>query len=176
MKTAMAVLIAVGALACGSSDATAPSLTGEVRLADGGNGKIAVSGSGHLTAVGADTDWRTFSFHAKADEDGSNASGSFQSQSRQNDPDNYIKGDIVCVAVVGNQAWMVGVVTSSTAPTAPVGTFTRFRVIDNGEGSGSPPDQISLLNVGFLVPPPYCFNKPDAPALFDIEAGNVQIH
>lgn len=175
MKAALAVFVAVGALACSDASQvpTAP-VIGQATLANGENGQISVSGSGHFTATGEDEGFRTFSFHANRDSDGS-TSGRFVAHSRQNDPDNSIKGDVVCVTVINNRAWMVGLVTESTAPTAPVGTYTRFRVADNGEGGNSAPDQISLMEVGVVGFPPYCFTVPERPALVDIEAGNVQV-
>jgi hypothetical protein len=174
MKGSMAVMAAVLALAACDGAPLATS-AGEVMLETDGDGRIMVTGSGHITATGADTDWRTFTFHARVRLDGS-TDGSFQVQTRQTDPENTLLGEILCVAVVGNQAWMVGMVTTSDSPTAAPGTFTRFRVVDNGEGTEGPPDQVSLMEVGLLTPPPYCINRPAAPALFDVEAGNVQIH
>jgi hypothetical protein len=102
--------------------------------------------------------------------------GNFQVQSRQNNPDTYIHGTVLCLTVVGNQAWMVGLVTASDGETSPAGTFTRWRVVDNGEGTNTPPDQISLMEVGILTFPPYCTTLPERPVLRDIEAGNIQIH
>jgi len=174
MKGPVSVLAAI--LALTSCDGSQMTTSAELPAANLENeaSVVRASGSGHMTVTGADTDWRSFSFHATGRPDGT-ADGRFQLQPRQNDPDHKILGDIVCVTVVGNKAWMVGRVTESDSPNSPVGTFTRFRVADNGEGEGSPPDQISLMEVGVIDPPPYCVLVPERPELRDIEAGNIQV-
>jgi hypothetical protein len=51
-------------------------------------------------------------------------------------------------AKAGNRAKWGGPIVSSTDPTVPVGTFAWFNSIDNGEGSGSPPDLSSIFGLG----------------------------
>ena len=161
--------------ACAGDEATSPAALDRIpMLAKGGGGAVVVSGSGHLTFTQATTDWRSFSFHVVIDEDGA-ARGRYQLHARQSLLESVHHGDIVCATVVGNAAWMVGVNTKSTNPGAPPGTYTTWRVIDNGEGAGDPPDEISLMGVGIINPPPFCVNLPGTP-VFPIEAGNIQIH
>jgi hypothetical protein len=47
-----------------------------------------------------------------------------------------------------------------------------WRVIDRGEGSGDPPDQISFLVVDLAQ---MCHEKPPLLPLNDIESGNIQV-
>jgi hypothetical protein len=60
-----------------------------------------------------------------------------------------------CVTVVGNHAWVGGVVTESDVP-GQVGTRAYTEVVDNGTSANDPPDQISYsytgLNANFGCP------------------------
>lgn len=49
-----------------------------------------------------------------------------------------------CLHVVGNQAWVGGVVMAAVDP-ANIGQPYSFRVVDNGEGSNPRPDEIRTL-------------------------------
>ena len=111
---------------------------------------------------------RTFSYHAMTLKDGS-VRGSLTLHNR--DSGNFIKADINCLRVVNNIAVMSGVITKSTDPTFE-GWGGFFRVQDNGEGANSPPDGMSLLNLGPTVP--NC-NSAFAPPFLAIEGGNVQV-
>jgi hypothetical protein len=82
-----------------------------------------------------------------------------------------IKFSIDCLNVAGNMATMSGAVTASNDEVWPVGTPVSFRVLDNGEGSGSDPDQITLLQQSFGYD---CYTWPGLP-LNPITAGNIQV-
>lgn len=125
------------------------------------------NGQGTLTIEGDQT--RHFSFHAITKPDASvQGSGVLT----------YTGGvlkitfDITCLTVVGNEARMSGIVTRHDENPEFVGTYCRFRVVDNGEGSNGGGDQISRLQIGFPNALP-CNNVPLA--LFAIEGGNIQV-
>ena len=81
---------------------------------------------------------------------------------------------IDCVSVVGNEAWVSGVITSGTFDGVDLtGLPVWTRVRDNGTSANDPADQISfsVIGEGFAVP---CTDHPDYP-LFDTPQGQVVI-
>lgn len=125
--------------------------------------------------------WRTFTIAAVERQDGS-VSGQFEMHLRQLPV--RIHGRITCIGVRGNAAWLGGVIQliKGSFPGAPdigPGTPIRIRVVDNGEGSNAPADLISGLGTftgaSEGVELGYCDTKPNQPALFPLEAGNIQI-
>jgi hypothetical protein len=74
---------------------------------------------------------------------------------------------IDCIKVVGNEAWVSGVVTGGVFNGVPVIT----RVVDNGTSQNDPPDQISFI---FEDTFGGCEATPDLP-LFDIDTGQVKV-
>ena len=111
---------------------------------------------------------RHFTFHANTMPNGSiqgsgvvnyNGSGNFQ-----------VKFSIDCMVINGNSATMSGAVTSSNDEIWPVGTPVSFSVVDNGEGSGSDPDQITLVQQS------YDYDCTTWPGLWLNEvSGNIQV-
>ena len=121
-------------------------------------------GSGHFHIGEA---LRTFAFTAKSRGDGT-AQGQFQIHNRSIPAKDH--GTVTCLVVDGNQAWIGGVITHSTVPER-IGLGRVWRVIDNGEGSGSPPDQVTISDI---LPPEACRLRPFQPPE-NIEAGNIQV-
>ena len=74
---------------------------------------------------------------------------------------------IDCLHVVGNEAWVSGVVTGPVGGGTPV----IMRVADNGTSKNDAPDQLSFLNIGDLGG---CQNAPDL-QLFDLTNGQVTV-
>src|SRR3989442_870582 len=107
------------------------------------------SGHGNLTVGG---ELRTFSFTAVTKSNGS-VTGEAQLKSRASGV--IIHVEINCLKVVGNQAYISGVVRHANNPLF-VGHTSIFRVIDNGEGANRPPDELSLLTTFVTVPPEDC--------------------
>ena len=88
-----------------------------------------------------------------------------------------LHGSIECVTVVGNEAWFAGPVTESTRPELiPVGSIRAFYVVDNGEGTGDPPDQIANSVRLTRVPAQTWCDVTPVRTLLDIEQGNIQVH
>jgi hypothetical protein len=142
--------------------------TGDVSFAK--NAVIeSVTGSGHFTRDYPA--WRTFSMNARKKADGT-VEGRFQVNNHG--VPSYAKGIITCFTIVGNQAWIGGIIEKSNSPDL-IGTQRGWRVVDNGEGVNFPPDQVSFLN---LVDDAqfFCVDSiPEWIALHDIEAGNIQV-
>jgi hypothetical protein len=113
-----------------------------------------VTGSGSFVAPQGD--WRTFAFTARSYADGSVA-GQWERIRRQ----------------PGNASGTTTIGLLSTPPN----NENAWRVVDNGQGANSPPDQMSLEFVG--APPGfaanYCATTPAAPSLNAIQAGNIQV-
>lgn len=112
---------------------------------------------------------RTFAFTAKT-----RADGTVQGQYQVNNRDvsgSREHGEVNCLEVDGNQAWIGGVITHSSDPTR-VGIRRVFQVVDRGEGSGDPPDLASILIPVFAADA--CHTRPFlAPQA--LEGGNLQV-
>lgn len=123
--------------------------------------------------------WRTFSFNGTSKADGT-ARGRFHFRIHDAQGEgSRIWGDITCLTIEGNQAWLAGYVTKAGNPNH-VGRAHGFRVVDNGQGQNATPDQITVTWPGtsdptFVQPDEYCENKPSQ-TLHTVESGNVQIH
>jgi hypothetical protein len=130
-----------------------------------------VTGSGHFDDFRfPDPALRTFSFVAIEKADGS-VGGNWELTNRNADV--RIHGVIECVSLNLNEAWFAGTTTLSDIG-GEVGFIRAFRVVDNGEGSGAVPDEVSFSPpVGNAQD--WCDGQLPQPT-FPIEAGNVQIH
>jgi len=169
-------LAAVAIAGCDASAPTAPAVAAP-QLASS-KPLASATGSGQFYDVRPTGEgWRNFEFTARTGADGT--TGEWQLVSRATDTKYH--GTVTCLSVVGNQAWFTGMVTDATDP-AFVGKPAFWRVVDNGEGANAPADQITYT---FIVPvgsPPeldcttHPILQPPAPGLFDIQAGNVQVH
>jgi hypothetical protein len=132
-----------------------------------------VSGQGGLS-FGEGTKTQHFSFHASVDGDG-NVSGSFESKSpSQNSLRSH--GTIDCVTFLDDKtAVLSGTITKvvkgddGTFSNYEIGSSVWFKVIDNGEGKKSAPDQFSDYYGGVGG----CF--PYNVGMRGIETGNIQI-
>jgi hypothetical protein len=125
-------------------------------------------GSGHFHL---EAEWRTFAFTAKNFPDGT-TKGQFQLQNRAGDLRAH--GEVKCLVVDGNTAYVGAIITHSNVGNV-VGQTRVWRVRDNGEGSQSAPDQISgLIPTGLPPGEQFCRTRPQIP-LFQIEAGNIQV-
>lgn len=76
--------------------------------------------------------------------------------------------EINCLVVVGNEAWVSGVITR---PSFFAGVPTITRVRDNGTSANDPADQVSFNFIGNATP---CTDQPDLP-LIDLINGQVTV-
>lgn len=126
------------------------------------------TGNGELTAFCGQT--RTFSFAAQKDASG-NTIGEAQLVNHCN---GIISHSLInCLSVSGNVATLSGTITSSNAG-GLVGLDVWFRVADNGEGSGTPPDQMTLALTSDPGTGPTC-SEDVSLALRPILSGNIQV-
>jgi len=148
------------------SDSSSPLKAGESAVIE------SVTGSGNLHREYFEPDvWRTFTFNAVKKADGS-VTGTFQ---LKNHNLTSLGGKVICMTIhEGNKAsflveWDKYSSSVTDLPELPYGYFV---VEDNGEGKDTP-DRISLYyldddlnDCGVLYELP----------MYDVEAGNVQIH
>lgn len=161
----IALLAAVGAL----------SIVGAA-LADGGG--PSASGGSHLVThnvFGLQTlELQDFGFNAKITSDGS-ADGWFTYRDVEDGTPFSANGPVTCLTVVGNDAWIGGIIRSSNDPTV-VGLGAWWHVTDNGEASGAPADITTFLGIGSLVQTQaFCDNHPAYRFPFAIDGGNIQV-
>lgn len=131
-----------------------------------GPGRQVASGSGQLHW---NDEWRNFTFHAQVGQDGL-VRGKGHIVNRAND--NRVHFSIDCLTITDNVATMTGVVTDTTDPTfadSPV----WFRVVDNGEGSGST-DEMTLVGI-FTGGIGVGCGSEVLLDLLPIEGGNIQV-
>jgi len=158
MKTPFISLAALGLFVLGCSEPTATSPVAS--FANAGNGVVhRVSAGGHDLDIAGNTD-ANFSLVAIEYGDGS-ASGEWTDQFGQQD--GGFHAAINCLSVVGNQAWVSGVITSGGVPGVDfTGLPVITRVADVGTSASDAPDLISFSFIGVPVP---CTAQPDLPLL-----------
>src|SRR5712692_10371921 len=122
------------------------------------------TGSGQITRGG---ELRTFSFTAQRDSS-NNSSGQAELFNRASGVRIHMQLD--CLNVAGK------VTEANAAGSGFIGNPAWFRVVDNGEGAGAPPDLISLVAVFFGSPGVPCTDGTVTPANIPIEDGNIQVH
>jgi hypothetical protein len=154
MTLSLAGLIVLGSFGVGTCDDTGPRAI--VQSAFGG-------GYWEDLAGGA----RTFSFHALQRADGT-ADGWYHAQVRARNPRARIIARVDCLHVVGNVAWIGGVIESATNP-GNVGRRLFVKAVDNGEGADAVPDEL-----GGRWEDVDCTAEPDA-ELTPVRGGNVEI-
>ena len=93
-----------------------------------------------------------------------------QAQFQLRDIDLRLHLDIDCLIVVGNQAWIGGVVKNSSDP-SQIGTRRVFTVVDNGEGGGVIDQLGEPAPSGLLAD---CLTQPALP-LLSLTNGNFQV-
>jgi hypothetical protein len=173
------LLLSVG---CSTETPTSPtgvagSPAAEARTTHAGSGVVrSVTGTGHVTITLNEVDfWRNFAYTAIERADGSVA-GQFEFQARQLSV--RVHGRVTCLSVVGNAAWLGGVIEQMVGsfpnPAVGPGTPVWWRVVDNGQGANAVADLISGLGtMGDELA--YCAARPAAPMFRPLEAGNIQV-
>jgi hypothetical protein len=76
--------------------------------------------------------------------------------------------EVDCLEVVGNEAWVSGVITR---PAALAGLPAITRVLDNGTSANDPADQVSFTFIGIAAT---CTDQPNLP-LSDLLNGQVKV-
>lgn len=138
------VLCAALALAACQDDPVAPGLAGATPTFSMSDARVvqSVTGNGHV--VGS----RTYSVDVRKLADGS-VTGWYHVQHRGKGGTRlWVAPD--CMRVVGNKAWIGGVVVAAAAP-GNVGQPYAFRVVDTGEGAQAEPDSIQTGGIGVFL-------------------------
>jgi len=157
MKTPSITLAAFTLFAVGCTEPTTTSPVASATPAIG-SPLFASQGSGvvHRVSVGgndldeAENTDANFSLIAIEYGDGS-VSGQWTDQFGQQE--GGFHAEINCLHVVGNQAWVSGVITSGSVPGFDfTGLPVAARVSDNGTSANDPPDQISFSFIGNPFP------------------------
>jgi len=117
--------------------------------------------------------FQNFSFQARENQDGS-ITGSIEFNCRI-PGSGRVHGTIDCMTIEDNQATISGFATHSDIEGYPPGSLFWFRVVDNGEGNNSDPDQFSDV-WGVSEGRPCTDNLPWLYDMFDIEHGNIQVN
>jgi hypothetical protein len=87
---------------------------------------------------------------------------------------------VTCLSVVGNRAWVGGIIEKTDSPLVQVGTSSYFWVIDRGEGANggiAPPDIISALILNDVpnAELQFCADRPVALPSRPIDDGNIRV-
>lgn len=166
--------LALFAIGCTEPTATSPAAStmpsiGTPLFANQGNGVVhRVSVGGNDLDIAENTD-ANFSLVAIEYGDGS-VSGQWTDQFGQGE--GGFHAEINCLLVVGNEAWVSGVITSGGVPGLDfTGLTVAARVSDNGTSANDPPDQISFSFIG--NPFPCTAQRPFA--LQDMTDGQVSV-
>ena len=148
--------------------------------------KKVASASGQGSVIMGEGWRRIFTFHATAYDNGTvYGKGMLTKVSNNADKRQQFQFEIDCMVIEGNMAILMGTITKEikSMPGDPVwlGRNFQFKVIDNGEGNKSAPDEMSWFanwapgntddSVQFI---PECGEDLQW-SFFQIEAGNIQI-
>jgi hypothetical protein len=85
-------------------------------------------------------------------------------------------GQVTCLSVSSNRAWVGGPITESSDPTQ-VGKGAWWQVADNGEGRHPvTPDRTTFVGIGTMTQTTdYCAAEPDPRFIFDVQLGGVSV-
>jgi len=192
---AVAALALITVTACQKEAATEASSPPDPLAASQAAGPVVLAATGAGNGVYSfvqGTGWRTFAFNARRYADGT-VDGQIQVHNQA--ADNGLHGRVVCMGEVGNGILGIGahVTTYGTFTEGNIpnltGDYALFAVRDNGEGSGTPPDQFTGVDITGTLPNglnlalAICAN----PAAFgftpevvqslmvDVQSGNIQV-
>jgi hypothetical protein len=85
--------------------------------------------------------------------------------------------EVTCMEVVGNIAWIAGIMRNSRGALPRDGMVSYFYVVDNGEGDADPPDEASAIRLNDVAGQDreFCELRPLALPKTVIAHGNVQV-
>lgn len=85
--------------------------------------------------------------------------------------------EVTCLSVVGNTAWIGGIIRNARGGLPRDGTVSYFYVIDNGEGDNNAVDRASAVRLNDLAgeDQTFCNLRPLLLPASDIAHGNIQV-
>jgi hypothetical protein len=127
----------------------------------------AAYGSAYTPARNSES-MRNFSFSATARD------GTVQGQFQYRIPDieSWGQGEVICMTIDGNTAFIGGVYTRASNPNW-IGDEKVFAVEDNGPGPNAEPDKITYIYNGNAQA--FCANPPDWEPMVDVEKGAIVV-
>jgi hypothetical protein len=172
-QTILLATLAAALAACQDPGITVPENDGELMLARGQPVQMVAGGGSVVREDIAGAPREIYGFQAQVDAEG-NAWGEAEVHFPSDDVKMHIA--VQCLVIERNLAWMSGPVTRSDDPDTPVGRVFVWRVQDNGEGQGRPPDRVSRFvhRPSDNYPPDICRQK-WALATFPWDNGTVRI-
>ena len=156
------VTLALFAVACSEQPSTGPKSS--VMLAPGNGVQHRVSVGGHdADRITGD---KNYSLIALQRADGS-VTGRYTDMFGAGTTTGGYHVDVDCLMVVGNSAWIGGIITNGSLNGSDVtGQRALTRVVDNGKSTNDPPDQISFsYKLPFNSSPALCKEPPFLPLL-----------
>ena len=165
-KSLLTLVFAFSFAGCESGTFVEPNM--DPSFAKSGNAPVQrISGGGTVDVTAGRS---TYTFHASINGAG-DVKGKFELHFSSSPVD--VHGDVTCLVIDGNQAWLGGVITrSNTEGAFGVGGEIVWRAEDNGEGKNADPDRVTSFFGGFNAD--FCLTKFGS-AITDWSNGNVQI-
>jgi len=149
-----------------------PGVAADVPLVTGGT-HLTVDASVFDPSASGPIDMKALTYNARGTTTGG-AAGWWDYQETEPGSSVHAKGDVTCLVVHGNHAWIGGIVTGADDPSY-VGLDVWWQVQDNG--AGDTPDMTTF--VGFGGPgraQDYCNRAPSPRFPFDVQNGQVTVH
>lgn len=172
----LSIAVLVGCTSSSELNPTAPmSPASEASFAASG-AQERVTGHANIVLPGFGDAVQRYSQSAIRHADGT-VSGQFELKSEQ-DGGLRIHGDVFCFTIVGNTARLAGRIDQSDIAFAPVGSYAVWTIIDNGQGSRSPPDLTSDFFVGLneATATFHCAVGFNLAPFIPVLSGNLQVH
>ena len=169
--SAVAAVIAGGGLAGAASASVSRSADDTVVASVDGSTYVLLGPSVFGVTVQQDP----LAYHAFELSDGS-VHGQWRYDLWQAGQETTFSGNVTCMTVSGNRAWIGGPVTGSSDPTQ-IGMGAWWQVADNGAGAHPViPDRTTFVGIGTMAQTlAYCANAPAPHFIFDVQVGGVQV-
>lgn len=135
---------------------------------------VSATGSAHRIRPLPDGELWVLTFNAVKSADGT-VTG--QAHVDRKDLDAAWDIDVTCLSVVGNRAWIAGIVRNARGAIPRDGTVSYFYVTDNGEGADSVLDRASGIRINDAAGQDnvFCTLRPTTLPDSEIAHGNVQV-
>jgi hypothetical protein len=166
--------VAIVAVGCAVDSPIAPTAPAGIGSAAAEGVTESATGSAHKIRPLPDGELFVLTFTAEKRADGTSTG---YAHVDRKDLDAAFDVDVTCVSVVGNTAWVGGIIRNARGNVARDGTISYFYVIDNGEGEGAPADVTSAIRVNDREGEDirFCTERPLLLPATEIAHGNVQV-